>query len=56
MAIVAIELHWTVRPAQIVLQMYCVIQLDRAGITAAAAQGCKFRMAADEASYVRTKM
>ncbi len=56
MAIVAIELHWTIRPAQIVFQMYRVIQLDRARINAAGAQRCEFGMAADEARYVRSEV
>jgi hypothetical protein len=52
MAIVAFELHRAVRPAQIVFQVYRVIQLDRPRINAAGAQGCELRMAADEACYV----
>ena len=51
MAILAIELHRTIRPAQIVFQVYRVIQLDRAGINAAGPQCCKFRMAAVETRY-----
>src|SRR5271163_1511638 len=56
MAILAIELHRTIRPAQIVFQVYRVIQLDRAGIAAAGPQRRKFRMAAVEACDVRSEV
>src|SRR5271170_4659359 len=51
MAILAIELHRTIRAAQIVFQVYRVVQLDRAGIAAARAQRREFRMAAVETRY-----
>src|SRR5580692_10886688 len=56
MAIVAIELHRAIRPAQIVFQVYRVIQLDRAGVNTAGAQRREFGMSADEARYVQSKM
>src|SRR5271170_3952467 len=56
MAILAIELHWTIRAAQIVLQVYRVIQFNRAGIAAAGPQCRKFRMAAVETRYVRSEV
>ena len=52
MAIVAIQLHQTIRPAQIVFQVYRVIQLDRAGINAAGSQRRELGMASDETRYV----
>lgn len=56
MAIIAIQLHWTIRPAQIVFHVYRVIQLDRAGINAAGTQRREFRMAAIEACDVSSEM
>src|SRR5277367_59137 len=56
MAIVAIQLHRTIRPAQVVFQVYRVIQLDRAGIHATRTQRREFRMTAVEACDVSSEL
>ena len=52
MAIVAVQLHGSVRSFQIVAQMNCMVQLDRAGIGAAGADCSKLGMPAVETGYV----
>ena len=49
MAIVAIQLHRTIRPKQFCFQMCCVIELDGARINRTRAQRSKFRMRGAEA-------
>ena|SRR5580658_29279 len=56
MAIIAIQLHRTIRPAQIVFQVYRVVQFDRARINTARARSREFGMATDEARYARSKV
>lgn len=48
MAIVAIKLHWTVRPLQHGLQVYRMIELDCARINAPRSQSSKLRMSGAE--------
>ena len=52
MAIVAVQLHGTVGPLQIVAQMYCMVQLDGSGIGAAWTHGGELGMPAVKASNV----
>lgn len=52
MAIVAVQLHGTVWPLQIVVQMNCMVQLDRSGIRVTRTHGGELGMAAVKASNV----